>query len=214
MAFDLFASAKTTAIAALVSASFASPIVAKSDVVSSAFGGSGPRAEQVVAGGVAFSMPKAWGRLGSSATTHDGDAAAEGDRIGTVVSGLCPGGSAGATCRDGVQLTFITYSGAKQHELPLLSKLERQLDTQLADKYAVFEKLEAKQRPGLDGIRYLDYAFTYHVGTAVRHERIAAFRHSDGSGVIALSTGAELGAHDAAISRFLEGGHAAVDGER
>lgn len=207
MAFDLFASAKTTAIAALVSASFASPIVAKSDIVTSAFGGGRPQVEQVVAGGVAFAMPEAWDRLGATSTATDGRAAAERDRIGTVVSGLCPGGSAGATCRDGVQVTFITYSGARDHELPLLTKLERQLDAQLGRKYRGFAKVEAKQRPGADGIRYIDYRFTHGVGGARREERLAAFRHDDGSGVIALASGAGLATHDAAISRFLESSH-------
>jgi hypothetical protein len=204
---DFLASVRATAVVALVTASFSSPMLVKSDAFANASaritgkGGSAqeqPR-EEIVAGGVAFGMPSSWGRLGASSASDDAGA----ERIGTVVSGLCPGGSAGATCTDGVQLTFVAYSGRDNHELPTLDEFEEQLDAKLAKQFDEFAKGEAHQRAGTDGTRYLDYRFSYQVKGVTHSQRFAAFRHEDGSGVVALASGARLERHDKAIDGFL-----------
>jgi hypothetical protein len=144
-------------------------------------------------------MPSSWGRLGATAVSDD----VEG-RIGTVVSGLCPGGSAGATCAHGAQLTFLAYSGDEGRVLPSLDDFEKQLDAKLAREFRGFDKGEAVQRSSADGTRYLDYAFRYRsTGGAVREQRFAAFRDHDGSGVVAIASGERLAHYTKAIDEFL-----------
>jgi hypothetical protein len=203
---DLFASARATAVVALVTASFTSPILVKSDAFASASARITGKAaahevpsEQLVAGGVSVAMPQDWGRLGSSAAEDE----AAGQHIGTVVSGLCPGGSEGATCADGVQLTFLAYSGRDGHELPKLGDFQAQLDAKLAKQFRGFKKGPVDERSGSDATRYLDYGFSYSVGGKQRSQRFAAYRHGDGSGVVAIASGEELANHAKSIDRFL-----------
>ena len=219
MAIDVFSSLRSTALVTLVAASFSSPIVVKSDAFANASAkltGSKGAAEQeqappeqIIAGGVQFEMPGEWGRLGASAASS-GTAK---EAIGTVVTGLCPGGSSGATCTDETKLTFVAYTGRDDHELPLLVEFEDQLDGQLAKEFPGFKRGEAKQLPGADGIRYLDYTFTWKQGAAQHTQRVAAYRHSDGSGVVVLGAGPKLAEHDKGIDAFLASGHEPVDGE-
>lgn len=217
MALELFASARSTALIALVAASFSSPIIVRSDAAGAAFGkvtgGSAKAAhviptESIVAGGVQFEMPATWGRLGVTAA-GGGEASAE--RIGTVVSGICPGGGAGSACTDGTRLTFVAYSGRTGHELPALDEFEDQLDARLATQYRGFSKAGAKTRRGAGGFRYLDYTFTWAQGRRGGAQRIAAFRRDDGSGVVVLGTGPKLAQHAAAIDGFLATGHEPPD---
>lgn len=216
MSIDFFASARSTALITLVAASFTSPIIVKSDAWSAAGDrlaaitqrAEAPATEQVIAGGVAFEKPADWGVLGSSAVrASDDGAAADTDRIGAVVSGLCPGGSAGSDCADGVQVTFVAYAGGEDKSLPALNSFRRQLDMQLAKEFRGFKPADVQVRAGADGSRYLDYAFTYRVKGEQRTQRIAAFRHADGRGVVALTTGAKLPQHDAALDRFFASSH-------
>ncbi|MCW2925404.1 MAG: hypothetical protein JWM98_2808 [Thermoleophilia bacterium] len=164
--------------------------------------GATPPAEQLVVGGVEFGLPAAWGRLGATAAS-----ASHTERIGTIVSALCPAGGAGSACVDGTQVTFIAYSGKAGHALPVLNVFEGQLDAKLTREFSGFVKGETKMRPGADGIRYLDYSFTWTQGRAVHHQRFAVYRHGDGSGVVAIATGARLQAHAKAISEFLATAH-------
>lgn len=211
VALDVFSSLRSTALVTLVAASFSSPIVLKSDAVASVTGKLGGAAgghesapqEQVLAGGVEFTKPAAWGALGASAS----EAAASEDTIGTVVAGLCPGGSAGATCKDGTRLTFVAYSGKDGHELPLLTQFQDQLDHQLAKEFAGFTAGEAKTMPGAEGLRYLDYSFTWGAAGHRQAQRIAAYRHADGSGVVVMAVGPRLEDHDKAIDSFLASAH-------
>lgn len=210
VALDVFASARSTALITLVAASFASPILVKSD----ALGGSAKSAhvepgEAVVAGGVEFEMPLDWGRLGASAA---GGGGADGSRIGTVVSGICPAGSAGSTCTDRTRLTFVAYSGKDGHKLPPLAKFEDQLDARLAKEYRGFAKAGAKVRTGSHGAHYLDYRFTWGQGRHGAAQRIAVFRRKDGSGVVVLGTGPKLAEHAKAIDAFLSTGHEPLEG--
>ncbi len=212
---DVFSSLRSTALVTLVAASFSSPIVLKSDAVASVTGKLGGAAkgeqvappEQVLAGGVEFAKPEAWGALGSSAS----ESAVGKDSIGTVVAGLCPGGSSGATCTDGTRLTFVAYSGDRGHELPLLTEFQDQLDHQLAREFEHFTAGEAKSLPGADGIRYLDYSYTWGAPGHEQGQRIAAYRLSDGSGVVVMAAGPTLAKHDAAIDEFLASAHEPVD---
>jgi hypothetical protein len=165
--------------------------------------------EQVLAGGVEFTKPASWGALGASAS----ESAVGEKSIGTVVAGLCPGGSEGATCTDGTRLTFVAYSGEDGHELPLLSRFQDQLDHQLAAEFRNFTAGEAKSLPGADGIRYLDYSFSWGAAGAEQHQRIAAYRHSDGSGVVVMAAGPKLQAHDKAIDAFFASAHEPVAAE-
>jgi hypothetical protein len=165
--------------------------------------------EQVLAGGVEFAKPAAWGELGASAN----ESAVSDDSIGTVVAGLCPGGSAGATCKDGTRLTFVAYSGKDGHELPLLTQFQDQLDQQLAKEFPGFTAGEAKMLPGADGIRYLDYAFAWGSAGREQSQRIAAYRHADGSGVVVMAVGPKLDSHDTAIDEFLASAHEPVAAE-
>ncbi len=215
VAIDVFSSLRSTALVTLVAASFSSPIVLKSDAVASVTGSlKGAKAaahaeppEQVLAGGVEFAKPASWDALGASST----ESAVGDDTIGTVVAGLCPGGSAGASCVDGTRLTFVAYSGEDGHELPLLTEFQDQLDHQLAKEFPGFVAGEATQQPGADGIRYLDYAFTWGRDGAPRSaQRIAAYRHIDGSGVVVMASGPKLEAHAKAIDAFLASAHAPV----
>lgn len=218
VALDVLASIRTTALVTLVAASFSSPILVKSDAFDQArdrlAGGGGPaqvETEQVVAGGVEFDMPASWGRLGASAAAGD-DVGSDEQRIGTVVSGLCPGGGAGANCTDGAQLTFIAYSGEEGRSLPTLPKFREQLDAKLGKEFPGFAGGEVKLRPGSDGsVRYLDYAFTWHEGAATRYQRIAAYRHVDGGGVVAMLTGASSDEHAKAVDAFLASAREPVD---
>lgn len=214
---DVFSSLRSTALVTLVAASFSSPIVLKSDAVASVTGKLGAARgghevappEQVLAGGVEFAKPAAWGALGSSAS----EAAVGDDTIGTVVAGLCPGGSAGATCEDGTRLTFVAYTGDKGHELPLLTQFQDQLDHQLAREFPGFTAGEAKALPGADGIRYLDYAFSWGSKGHVQSQRIAAYRQPDGSGVVVMAAGPTLAKHDAAIDAFFASAHEPIAGD-
>jgi hypothetical protein len=202
---------RSTALVTLVAASFTSPIIVKSDAFADASARLGEvssrqaatPSEQLIAGGVQFELPGSWDRLGASAAAGSADV----QRIGTVVSGICPGGSAGGDCRGGAKVTFISYSGREGHKLPTLTAFESQLDDKLAGEYKGFAKGESKMRPGADGIRYLDYGFTWGVGRDGQAQRIAAFRHADGSGVVLLATGDELATHAKAIDEFLASSH-------
>lgn len=214
VALDVLASVRSTALITLVVASFSSPIVLKSEAVGAQLGkltggsAKAPHAEppeSLVAGGVQFEMPATWGRLGATAVGGGGER--DSSRIGTVVSGICPGGSAGSTCTDRTRLTFVVYSGKDGHQLPLLTEFAGQLDARLATEYRGFRKADAKMRPGADGIRYLDYTFTWGHGRHGAAQRIAAFRHEDGSGVVVLGTGPKLAEHAAAIDGFLATAH-------
>lgn len=208
VAIDLLASVRSTALIALVSASFASPIVVKSD----AFASAGARltgtpqkqqvpTEPLVAGGVEFAMPTSWGRLG---TTAAASSSAAGERIGTVVTAACPGGSAGAACADGPQLTFIAYSGAPGHDLPRLAAFERQLDARLGRTFSGFRKGDARSARAGAGLRWLDYPFAWDAGSRTARDRFAAYRHKDGSGVVVAVTGTADRRQAAAIEDFLE----------
>jgi hypothetical protein len=216
VALDVFSSLRSTALVTLVAASFSSPIVLKSDAVASVTEKLGSKGsahevappERVLAGGVEFEKPAAWGELGASAT----ESGAGEDTIGTVVAGLCPGGSAGATCKDETRLTFVAYTGDKGHELPLLTQFEEQLDHQLHREFPGFAAGESKQLPGADGIRYLDYGFTWGKdGDHRAHQRVAAFRHADGSGVVIMAAGPKLESHAKAIDAFLASAHEPVE---
>lgn len=207
MPIDVFGSLRSTALVTLVVASFSSPIIVKSDAFATASARIGDavskeapaQTEQLMAGGVQFALPESWDRLGASAASSS----AKASRIGTVVSGICPGGSAGGDCRGGAKVTFIAYSGRSGHKLPTLTAFESQLDDKLGAEYRNFAKGESKLRPGADGVRYLDYAFTWGSGAKAQSQRIAAFRHADGSGVVLLVTGDQLAKHAAAIDEFL-----------
>ena len=203
---DVLASARSTALIALVTASFSTPIVAKTDAFASIGGGrDAVPTEPLVAGGVEFDLPQAWGRLAPSA------AADAPDKIGTVVSGLCPGGSAGATCEDGVQLTFIAYTGEKGHELPALDAFTKQLDAKLAREFPGFRKASAKQHTSGDGLRWLDYRFTWRSGGKDVTQRFAAYRHEGGSGVVAMVAGDASKDHAKALDTFLGGARSLID---
>lgn len=213
---DVFSSLRSTAVVTLVAASFSSPIVLKTDAVaqfSSKLRGATAGAEQappelVVAGGVQFEKPADWGALGATASESSVDTGG----IGTVVAGLCPGGSSGATCTDGTRLTFVAYSGAKGHELPLLTRFQDELEGQLAREFPGYAHAASTIRPGADGIRYLDHTFTWGSGAGTA-QRIAAFRHDDGSGVVVMATGPKVDAHAKAIGAFLSSAHEPVEGE-
>jgi hypothetical protein len=216
---DVFSSLRSTALITLVAASFSSPIIVKSDAVANAGDrlsglvsskGGEPAPDQLVAGGVEFALPADWDRLGASAVAGASDG---GERIGTIVSGVCPGGSAGAACSDDATLRFVAYSGEDGHELPTLGEFESKLDDRLAKEYRGFTKVESKMRPGADGIRYLDYSFTWGKPGARSSQRLSAYRHTDGAGVVVLGTGAELDAHAKGIDEFLASAHVPVAGE-
>jgi hypothetical protein len=204
---DVLASARTTALVALVTASFGTPIVAKSDALAS-IGGGGRDAvptEPIVAGGVQFALPLSWEQLAPSAASGDAP-----DKIGTVVSGICPGGSAGATCEDGVQLTFIAYTGEKGHELPGLGTFSSQLDAKLAREFPGFRRTAAKEHGAGDGLRWLDYQFTWRSKGKDVSQRFAAYRHKDGSGVVAMVAG-DGSDHAKALDAFLGSARSLVD---
>jgi hypothetical protein len=203
---------KMTAVVALAGASFASPIIAKSDAFAQVghrlSGGDAKHQvarETIAAGGFSYEMPATWGRLGAGSVAGDeGDAA---EAAGTIVSAVCPGGSAGATCKDGVQVTFVSYRGGKGHELPLVSSIEDSFDAQFATQLPGFKKVSSAPQAAADGTRWLRYEFNYGSKAGMRSEVLGAFRHGDGSGVIAVAVGpqAAMAQHSKAIGAFLAG---------
>jgi hypothetical protein len=202
---DFLASTRSAALVALVTASFSTPIVAKSDAFASIAGSGGKQAEpteQLVAGGVSFALPQSWGRLGPSAAAGDAS-----ERIGTVVSGVCPGGSAGAKCVDGTQVTFIAYTGEKGHELPDLDAFGTQLDAKLSSQFPGFRKVESKVKTAGGGMHWLDYSFTWRSGGKDVTQRFAAYRQKGGSGVVAMVAGDGTD-HAKALDSFLASGRA------
>jgi hypothetical protein len=218
VAIDLFASARSTALITLVAASFTAPVVVKGDALDGAreklTGKSAAAApakppEELVAGGVAFEMPADWGRQGATAAAAEADGAKQ---VGVVVTALCPGGMSGGACADDSKLTFLAYSGRDGRSLPLLSLLDGQLDEQLGDQYPGFEPGHAQTVTSGDGsIRYLDYSFTWKAEGGRRAQRLAAYRHQDGSGVVVVSSGADSADHDEQVDDFLASASQLVD---
>ncbi|MCB0878955.1 MAG: hypothetical protein KDC46_08245 [Thermoleophilia bacterium] len=216
MPIDIFASARSTALIGLVAASFSTPVVVKSDAFDQAAsklrGGKAASAQQaepaevLLAGGIAYELPADWDRLGASAATGD-DSEASSREVASIVSAVCPGGSAGGDCKGGTRLTFLTYSGRDGHELPNLAEFEAQLDARFDASYKGFTKGEARMRPGADGTRYLDYAFSWTEHGTTRHQRVAAYRSDGGAGVVIVGTGRELDAHAKDIDAFLASAH-------
>lgn len=206
MALDLLPSLRSTALVTLVAVSFSSPIIAKSDAFASASarltGKERAPVQQLVAGGVEFAMPESWGRLGAGSAASD---ATKAERIGTVVTGVCPGGSAGSECADGTVLTFIAYSGEHGHELPRLARFKDQLESQLAKEFPGYRGGESRTRRAADGSRYLDYSFTWGARGARTAQRIATYRHPDGAGVVVMATGPQLADHAERLDEFLAG---------
>jgi hypothetical protein len=214
---NLFGSVRATALVALVGASFASPILVKSDALASVgktFGGGAKPAEvveELVAGGFAYEMPTDWGKLGASATTAAHDATSTSHDSGAVVSAVCPAGSTGAACKEGVRITFITYKAAGEEEarLPVLTSLERVFDERFRAEFATFTKGEAQLRPSADATQWLRYDFSHKVGGAVQQQVVAAYRGDDGASVIAVAAGPTkaMAKHGAEIDRFLGSAH-------
>jgi hypothetical protein len=212
---DFTGSARATALVVLVTASFSSPIIVKGDALSSVsnrLGGgaaSQPAPEQLVAGGYSYAKPAAWGRLGATASSDAPSRDAQDSDIGTVVGGVCPGGSAGGSCIDDVQVTFVAYSGKSEDELPAITSLEEELDTKLAAAFSSFGKSSVESRPMADGSRWLRYEFTFKRDGVLQREVLGAFRHVDGSGVIAVAAGpdAAFGTRVKAIDAFLASAH-------
>lgn len=209
MAIDLFASARSTALISLVAASFSAPVVIQGDALAGAkakLGGAPATAhseppEELIAGGVRFELPADWGRLG--ATTASGGASSE-KRVGTVVTAVCPAGSKAGTCAGEVTLTFLAYSGRDGRELPMLSAFGGDLDEQLDAQHHGFERTKSRSHSSTDGSRYLDYRYTWQPkGGPERSQRLAAFRHEDGSGVVVVASGAGVDEHAKAIDAFL-----------
>lgn len=194
VAIDLFGSIRSTALVALVSASFASPILVKSDAVANVGAhlklGGGPasgQGEQLVAGGFGYEMPASWGRLGGGAVESPRDTTTK--QVGAVVNSLCPGGSHGSSCEGGVQVTFIAYDGKKAASLPMLTSLERQFDARFAKEFRGFAKGKVELKPSADGSRWLGYEFVHTASGAPQQQVVAAYRHGDGSGVVAVASG-------------------------
>lgn len=222
MALDLFASVRSTALISLVAASLTAPVVVQADfaadarakVVSAAQvarNAARPKVKPqvLVAGGVAFEIPRAWDQLGAGAASRSVGRAANG--AGTVVSALCPSGENAGRCSGDAKLTFLTYSGKARHDLPALSLLDGQLDTQLAQSYPGFKPAGATTRTSSDGsIRYLDYEFSWVDKGAVRMQRLAAFRNDDGSGVVVVSSGPGVSSHEQGIDAFVDGASSLV----
>jgi hypothetical protein len=210
VAIDIFGSLRSTVLISLVAASFTAPVVVQGDALDGVVGrlsaGSGGKSapaeprELMYAGGLQFALPTSWGRLGAGAAAGGAGGA---DRIGTVVSALCPGGTSAGACAGDARLTFVAYSGDEGRELPSLTKLEGRLDEQFAREHAGFERSESRIRPGADGTRYLDYRFTWLRGGQRVPQRLAAYRHEDGSGVVVVAAGSQLAGHDTAIDAFL-----------
>ncbi|MCW2973659.1 MAG: hypothetical protein JWN72_1932 [Thermoleophilia bacterium] len=206
--FDVFGSMKMTAVAALVGVTFASPIALKSDAFASVghrlAGDKGHQVEveTVSAGGFTYDMPTTWGRLGASSV-----GAGNQDGAGTIVAAVCPSGDSGSACTGDVQVSFVNYRGGAGHELPLVSSIEDTFDAEFKVKLPGFTKVEASPKSAADGTRWLRYEFTYQSKGGLRREVLGAFRHTDGSGVIAVATGpdAALRKQASAIDRFLLG---------
>ncbi|MCW2956820.1 MAG: hypothetical protein JWO69_1689 [Thermoleophilia bacterium] len=230
MPLNLFGSVRATALVALVGASFASPILVKSDALASVgktLGGDAKAAEvveELVAGGFAFAMPADWGKLGASATTAPHDTNSSPD-AGAVVSAVCPAGSTGAACKDGVRITFITYKGhhaeegaepghgAEAEGLPVLTSLEEVFDARFRGEFSTFTKGEVKLLPSADGTQWLRYGFSHKVEGAVQQQVVAAYRSDDGGSVIAVATGPTkaMTKHGGEIDRFLGSAHELVE---
>lgn len=203
-----------TLVVAVASASFASPVLLKGDAlgaVGSRLGVRAGSAQELVVGGVAFSVPGAWEELPASAVEPDrGDASSEAAvTIGSVVSGLCPGGRTATGCADGVQLTFIAYEGGKAGSLPSLVEFEEQLGAQLPHRLAGFRPGDAEMRSGADGTRWLRYSFSWREGSVVHTQVVGAYRNANGTGAVAVATGpaAALAQRTKAIDTFLASGH-------
>lgn len=212
---DLLGTGRIAAVAALAGASFASPVVLKGDALASVTkhlgGGAAAKVaeptEELSAGGFGFALPESWERLGSTAATSQSDRGA--DQAGTVITAVCPGTSTGSRCTDGVQVTFIVYRGGTGHELPLVTEFDNQLSAQLPKRLAGFKRISSEPTPAADGTRWLRYEFGYTAAGAAKHEVLGAYRHADGSGVVAVATGPSKAytVHAAEISSFLAGAH-------
>lgn len=199
---DLLGSARTSIVIALAGATVASPFVVKNDALAKITGRDAkpaPVMEEVVAGGYTYQMPGAWGRLGAESAQ-----ASAGEQSGTVVAGVCPGGDTGSACKDDVQITFVAYDGTRG-KLPLASTFEQSLDSALPKRMKGFRKLTSGTGPSADGSTWLRYEFTIGAGPKQRRELLGAFRHSDGSGVVAVAVGprAALQKHHKSILTFL-----------
>jgi hypothetical protein len=186
------------AVVALAGATLASPFIVKDNALAKLAGRdskAAPAMEQVVAGGFQYAMPASWGQIGAESA----EANADDQATGTVVGGVCPGGSAGATCDGDVQITFVAYNG-EHGKLPLPTTFEETLDGALPKRVAGFHKVDSATAPSADGTTWLRYEFTLGTAAARRHEVLGEFRHSDGSGVVAVAVGPR-----AAIQRHRDG---------
>jgi hypothetical protein len=102
-----------------------------------------------------------------------------------------------------VQVTFIAYSGRDGHQLPKLETFQHELDAKLAQEFHKFDKGPVDERSGSDGTKFLDYGFSYQLGSATHRQRFAAFRRADGSGVVAIASGDDVAKHAKDIDAFL-----------
>ncbi len=215
MPIDILASARSTALIGLVAASFSTPVVLTSDAFDQATaklrGEKAAHSEPaeppqvLIAGGIQFDMAADWGKLGASVADAGADAEHEdAKRIGSIVTAICPAGSSGGDCKGDARVTILTYSGEKGHQLPLLTEFEAQLDSRFAAEYSAFVKSEdTSMRPAADGTRFLDYSFTWSNHGTDQSQRLAAYRHEDGSGVVLLATGGKVDDHAEAIDELL-----------
>lgn len=191
----------------LASASFASPILIKSDAFGTVLGSPAAAAdggEAIAAGGMEFTMPTSWRRLATSSASTDRSSGR-----GTIVAAICPRGGSAAGCAKDVQVTLIAFSGKPGHELPELGHLQDQLRRDLAKEFTGIRSVEVHGGHIAGGVDALDYDFTHGPMAHGMGQRIAAYRHADGSGVIALITGTEGAEGTAALDTFLEGARTA-----
>jgi hypothetical protein len=200
---DLFGTIKMTAVAAIAGVTFASPIALKSDALAqighrlNGDNGHQVATETISAGGFTFDMPSSWGRVSGTSLASDSNSAA----AGTMLSA----GSAGASCKQDVQVSFIGYRGGTGHKLPLGSSISDTFSKELKVRLPGFKLVSTAPAATANGTRWQRYEFTYTTKTGPHREVLGAYRHSDGSGVVVVATGPDkqLAPHEQAIGDFL-----------
>lgn len=194
LVIDLFGSLRSTTAVLLVGASFSSPIVLHASghmpKVSSALSaahkttGTATPTSPLVVSGREFAVPLTWGAIPGSQLPSAGEASA----VGSVVSGVCPGGRVGGSCAGDVDVTFVTYDA--KANFPSLVDVEATFDRDFGRSMRGFHKVKAEQRTDSGGDRWMRYEFTYTGDQGiVRHEVLGVWRASSGNAVVAIAVG-------------------------
>jgi len=147
-------------------------------------GSSGAGHAKVAAGGFEFAYPAGWSKIAHGDLPTE--AVRNADAAGSVVAGLCTAKVQGAGCGAPVDVSYVLFQQGEA--FPALASLETSLDGSLSSQFTGFKKSGAELRSTADGLRYLEYQFSFTKDGVKQHELVAAYRH-EGKGLLVVATG-------------------------